>query len=90
MNKNHAPFWLLPICCWHHDNSCTWEHDVELDRNQKKKQVLFSTVYVPKCISFWLSQILKPRFQINFSELHHKKLCDKNLFVLMSHKGPQW
>ena len=29
-------------------------------------------------------------FEFNFSELHHEKLCEKNLLVLMSHKGPQW
>ena len=28
--------------------------------------------------------------QINFSELHREELSEKNLLVLVLHKGPQW
>ena len=28
-------------------------------------------------------------FEFNFSELHREKLCEKNLLVLVSCKGPQ-
>ena len=30
------------------------------------------------------------RVRINFSELYHEKLCEKNLLVLVSHEGPEW
>ena len=30
------------------------------------------------------------RVRINYSELHREKLYEKNLLVLMSHKGRQW
>ena len=42
---DNVPSWLLPICQWHHGNSCTWAHDVQCVMSQFKP-VLYIIIFI--------------------------------------------
>ena len=54
---------------------------------RKKVSEPLQTIGISKMLQVYYINILH-YITINFSELHHEKLCEKNLLV--PHEGPQW